>query len=201
MSDLEVLWLRTLQTVVDRAAHEIKDALNGVSLNIEVVRSRSRRADVAAADLAEFATAAGSQFETLVERTEALVFLARPQKRGSAVDIALTLRHLAALLVPVARADGAALKVSGWERPVPTTASADAVRLGIGAGLLQMAEQGGSCLLETTSGTVVRFSHESAETCTLDSAIAASLAEQNIVIQRADPGGKAGDLLMVFPGS
>ena len=70
MSDLEVLWLRTLQTVVDRAAHEIKDALNGVSLNIEVVRSRSRRADVAAADLAEFATAAGSQFETLVERTE-----------------------------------------------------------------------------------------------------------------------------------
>ena len=84
---------------------------------------------------------------------------------------------------------------------MPTTASAKAVRLGLAAGLLQLAEKGGSCRPEATSATVVRFSHESAETCSLDPAIAASLAEQNIVIQRADRGGNAGDLLMVFPGS
>lgn len=201
MSDIEVLWFRMLQRVVDLSAHEIKDSLNGVSLNLEVVKSRSRREGTAASDVAEFAAAAGSQLETLIERTEALVFLGRPPKRGSDVDVALTLRHLAALLVPAAGADGIRMSVSGWERAMPTTASAEAVRLGIGAGLLQLAQKGGFCRPEATSGAVVRFSHESAETCSLDSAIAASLAEQNILIQRADRGGNVGDLLMVFPGS
>ncbi|MGH7638155.1 MAG: hypothetical protein ACREOK_10940 [Gemmatimonadaceae bacterium] len=201
MDDLEVHWLRTLQTVVDKAAHEIKDSLNGVSLNLEVVKSRSRREGMAAGDLAEFATAAGSQLETLIERTEALVFLTRPHKRGSEVDVALTLRHLATLLVPAAHADGIRMSVSGWERQMPTAASAEAVRLGIGAGLLLLAEKGGSCRPEGTSVTVVRFSHESAETCSLDAAIAASLAEQNILIQRADRDSDASDLLMVFPGT
>lgn len=201
MSDVRVLWLRTLQAVVDRAAHEIKDSLNGVSLNLEVVSSRSRRQGVAAADLSEFARAAGSQLETLIERTEALVFLARPHKQGSEVDVALTLRHLAALLVPAAHADGVGMSVSGWDRQMPTAASAEAVRLGIGAGLLLLAEKGGSCRPEATSVTVVRFSHESAETCSLDAVIAASLSEQNILIQRADRGSDASDLLMVFPGT
>lgn len=201
MRDLGILWLRTLQTVADRAAHEIKDSLNGVSLNLEVVKSRSRRAGFEAADLTEFAMAAGSQLEPLIERTEALVFLTRPHKRGSEVDVAVTVRHLAALLVPAAHADGIRISVSGWERQMPTTASAEAVRLGLAAGLLQLAEKGGSCRPEASSVTVVRFSHESAETCSLDSAIAASLAEQNIVIQRADRGGNVSDLLMVFPGS
>ena len=200
MSDLEVLWLRTLQRVVDKAAHELKDSLNGVSLNVEVVRARSRKEGAAPSQLADFAAAAASQLETLSERTEALLFLARPHRKSEAVDVAQTLRHLATLMVPAARADGARLMVSGWERPAPTAATAEAVRLGIGAGLLRLAERGGSCRLETTSATVVRFSHESAETCNLDSAIAASLAEQNIVIQGADRGGTAGDLLMVFPG-
>ena len=80
MSELEGLWLRTLQTIVDKAAHEIKDSLNGVSLNIEVVRSRSEKEGPAAA-LSQFAAAASDQFETLSERAEALLFLARPQRR------------------------------------------------------------------------------------------------------------------------
>ena len=201
MSDLEVLWLRTLQRVVDLSAHEIKDSLNGVSLNLEVVKSRSRREGVAAADLAEFATAAGSQLETLIERTEALVFLTRPHKPGSEVDVALTARNLAALLVPAAHADGIRMSVVGWDRQLPTTASAEAVRLGIGAGLLQLAKKGGSCRPEATSVTGVRVSDEAAATCCLDSARTASRAEQVMVSQRADRSGEDGDLLMVFPGS
>jgi signal transduction histidine kinase len=203
MSDLvERLWLRTLQKVVDLAAHEIKDSLNGVALNLEVVRSRSQKEGGSTA-LAPFAEAASSQLETLSERTEALLFLARPRRKGSQSDVAQTLRHLATLLVPAAKADGGRLEVSGWEQPAPTAAGAEAIRLALAAGLLGLIEMGGTgrCSLDNSTGAVVRFSHESADACSLDSAIAASLADENIVIQRVDRGGKSRDLLMVFPGS
>jgi hypothetical protein len=202
VSELERLWLRTLQKVVDLAAHEIKDSLNGVSLNVEVVRSRSQK-DGSAAALSQFASAASNQLETLTERTEALLFLARPPRRGSQPDVALVLRHLAALLVPAAKADGGKLAVSGCETPAPTSATSEAVRLALTAGLLTLMEMGGSgsCSLKIGPETVVRFSHESAEACSLDSATTASLAEENIVIQREDGATQSGVLLMVFPGS
>jgi len=43
MPSVDVLWLDTLQRICTRAAHELKGALNGVSVNLEVVRSRSER--------------------------------------------------------------------------------------------------------------------------------------------------------------
>jgi hypothetical protein len=201
VTDLSILWLGTLQKVVDKAAHEIKDSLNGVSLNLEVVRSRSLK-EGSATGLSQFATAASSQLETLSERAESLIFLARPQRRGSQPDVALTLRHLATLLVPAAKADGGRLEVSGWEKAAPTAASPEAVRLALAAGLLALIEMGGSgsCSLNAELDAVVRFSHESAATCNLDSAIAASLAAEKIVIQVGDRDEKSSDLLMLFPG-
>jgi hypothetical protein len=202
MSDLERQWLRTLQRVVDLAAHEIKDSLNGVTLNLEVVRSRAQKEGASAA-LAPFAEAASSQLETLSERAEALLFLARPRRKGSQSDVAQTLRHLAVLLVPAAKADGARLEVVGWDKPAPTAAGPEAIRLALAAGLIGLMEMGGNgrCSLDSSPDAVVRFSHESADTCSLDSAIAAALADENIVVQRGDRGGKSSDLLMVFPGS
>ena len=202
VSELERLWLKTLQKVVDLAAHEIRDSLNGVSVNLEVVRSRSQK-EGTSGGLAQFATAAATQLETLTDRTEALLFLARPARKGSQSDVALVLRQLAALLVPAAAADGGNLEVSGWETSAPTSVPPEGVRLAVASGLLALLEKGGSagCSLETGTDAVVRFSHESAAPCSLDSAVAASLAEQNIVIQRGDPAGKSGDLLMIFPGS
>ena len=93
--------------------------------------------------------------------------------------------------------------MSGWEMPTPTTATSEAVRLALSAGLLTLLEMGGSgsCSLKFGPEPVVRFSHESAEACSLDSAIVASLAEENIVIQRGDGATQSGVLLMVFPGS
>jgi hypothetical protein len=104
--------------------------------------------------------------------------------------------------VPAAKADGGKLDVSGWETAVPTAAAPEAVRLALAAGLLALIEMGGSgsCSLHAGSDAVVRFSHESAATCSLDSAIAASLAVEKIVIQRGDRDEKSGDLLMLFPG-
>jgi hypothetical protein len=39
--DVERLWLAALQRAIGRASHDVKDSLNGVSVNLEVIRSRA----------------------------------------------------------------------------------------------------------------------------------------------------------------
>ena len=195
---IHALWQVALQEIVDRSAHEVKDSLNGVSLNLEVIRSRSTREGVAGKDLKDFAEAASGQFETLTGRVEALLALGRsPRAATKGADVAVILKQLATLLVPAAKADGRVLQVKGDERGVPTAAPALAVRLAIAVGLLTLVkgEKGGRCLLEGGAEPVVRFSHESAVTCSLDSAVAEALAGCNINTRRSDH-----DLLIEFPG-
>ncbi len=213
--DLNTLWLQALQEVVGRASHEVKDALNGVSLNLEVIRSRTQRDDVPGRNLATFATAASDQLELLTARTESMLFLARPHYSGSAdlpatggsgatrparpaapADVAATLKHLAALLVPAARSDGVPLDVGGHLGTAPTSAPAQAVRLALAAGLLDLIRHssGGRCRLNGGRETVVRFSHESARAGHLEPAIAKALAEHHIRIEQS-----ASDLAIVFP--
>jgi signal transduction histidine kinase len=209
-SHLDELWLATLQEVVQKAAHEVKDALNGVSLNLEVIRSRSARVDSDYSSLSAFAMAASEQLEALSARTEALLFLSRPQRPGNGpVDVAITLRHLGALLVPAAKSDGGFLSVEGTETSAPTAASTVATRLALAAGLLALTKEVGSrggasgdegrraqCRLESgDERIVVRFSHESAGTCSLEPAVASAIAEHGI-----ENGGSGSDLLLVFPG-
>jgi nitrogen fixation/metabolism regulation signal transduction histidine kinase len=221
-TDVTGLWQSTLQEVVQRAAHEVKDALNGVSLNLEVIRSRSQDegGGVDAASIAGFAGAAAEQLELLTERTEALLALSRPPKPSAGpCDVAATLRQLAALLVPAARADGGQLVVDVRLKSAPTSASADGARLALATGLLGIignrgewgrladherhAAGRGRCTLHgdeegVTSvpedEIVVRFSHESADTCSLDPAIAAAITSEGI---RYELTGS--DLSLVFP--
>ena len=195
MIDLDALWLRTLEDVINRAAHEVKDSLNGVSLNLEVIRSRSTSADASGQSFASFATAATDQLELLSARTEAVLFLARPAQEPA--DVAVTLKHLAALLVPAAKSESSSLLVDGYHRLVPTGASGPATRLALASGLLMLIKEGGRghCRLDATAGIVVRFSHESAAACTLDATIAKAIAEYSITNERSGM-----DLILRFPG-
>ena len=194
MTDLEQLWLRALQDVVGRAAHDVKNALNGVHLNLEAIRSRSQREGAKPRDLAAMATAAADQLEVLTDRTESLLYLTRPPRSPSApVDVAETLRHLAGLMIPTFR-DGSSLEVAGSETAAPTAAGFVATRLALASGLLALSKQGGAarCQLQTGSETVVRFSHESGSS--LDPAVVNALAEHQI---RTEQSGS--DLLIAFP--
>ena len=195
MIDVDRLWLRTLEEVVNRAAHEVKDPLNGVSLNLEVIRSRSSGPVANGQSFASFATSASEQLEQLSARTEAVLFLARPARDPA--DVALTLKHLASLFVPTAKSDGGSLTVDGYERSTPTGAPGQATRLALAAGLLMLTRGGGDsrCHLDSNGGTVVRFSHESADTCSLDSAVAKAIAEHSISSVRS-----GSDLILRFPG-
>jgi signal transduction histidine kinase len=193
VTNIEQLWLATLQEVASRAAHEVRDALNGVSLNLEVVRSRISRPDTRADSLGPFVSAAVQQLEILGSRAEALVYLSRTPKNGRS-DTALVLRHLATLLVPAAKADQIALSVSGHDRPAETAVQELAVRTALASGLLALIKEGGGeCRLEGQPDAVVRFSHESAEVG-LDKDVLAVLAKQGVRTKNTDSG-----LTLTFP--
>ena len=92
----ERLWVRTLGRLTEAAAHELRNALNGVAVNLEVVRSRAGRHDVAGDRLVPFAEAATGQLELATARAEALLALARPV-RGPA-DIGKVIRDTLTVL-------------------------------------------------------------------------------------------------------
>jgi hypothetical protein len=198
VTDLDELWLQALQQVVGRAAHEVKDSLNGVSLNLEVIRSRASRpnggGDTSTFNV--FATAASEQLELLAIRTEAVLFLARPAREPA--DVAVILGHLSTLLIPATKADGGRLAVDGYQTSAPTSAPAQATRLALAAGLLSLTNNGssGHCWLESGPEPVVHFSHESAVACSLDRAVASAVAGYNIRVEGLGP-----DLVVRFPGS
>jgi hypothetical protein len=99
--------------------------------------------------------------------------------------------------VPAAKSDGGTLVVDGVERAAPTSAPAMAVRLALAAPFLSLIKEGGKgrCRLESGGETVVRFSHESAGACSIDPAVAETLAEHEIQNKRS-----GSDLLLIFPG-
>jgi hypothetical protein len=190
--DLDKLWLATCQDIINRGAHEVKDVLNGVSLNLEVIRSRVVNPQASRNGLDLFAMTAAEQLELLSARTEAVLFLARPAREPA--DVAVTLKHLASLMVPATRADGGSLSVEGCWTSAPTTAGAQATRLALAAALLALTKTGGNsrCSLESHAETVVRFSHESAGV-SMDPTIVSAIAGQGIGHERS-----GSDLLLVF---
>lgn len=131
----DALWLDTLNRIAGRAAHELKGVLNGVSVNLEVVRSRSAKPDTAASAVASFSASAATQFDAVIDMTEALLALAR--RATGPADAGQVVRWVAALLGPVARVDGRDLAVDGSVSDLGTvSADPGAVRMAIGAVLL-----------------------------------------------------------------
>ena len=131
----DALWLETLQQICGRVAHELKGALNGASVNLEVVRSRSAKPDAAASAVASFATAAAEQLDDVIAMSEALLGLTRVAR--TPVELAPVVRRINALLAPAARAGGKILEISGsFDDLGATSADANAVRAAIGRCLL-----------------------------------------------------------------
>jgi signal transduction histidine kinase len=131
---VERLWLDRLYAIGRPVAHEFRNALNGVAVNLEVVRSRAH-GDAPAASVARFADTAADQLESLTGLTDALLALVRPVTEPA--DVADVTARLATLLGAVARPDGGAviLTVVPDGARVRTTVSGEALR-GLVAGLL-----------------------------------------------------------------
>lgn len=112
------LWLEVGQRIAGRAAHEVRNALNGVAVNVEVVRSRLARAAaepgaVPPASVARFADVAAAQLESLSALTDAVLALARPAPEPA--DVRRLLAPVAVLLDAVARSEGGSLTLEDEE--------------------------------------------------------------------------------------
>jgi signal transduction histidine kinase len=147
--DVRVLWLAVVQRMMGRAAHDVKDSLNGVAVNLEVIRSRAAREGTPAASIAPFAEAAGQQLERLTSLLEALLAVARSER--DPVNVGVALRRVAMLCAASSSADDA--KVVVEELPADdavTSLAGVVVRLAVAAPLLE-AVRGG-----TNGGSPVR---------------------------------------------
>jgi signal transduction histidine kinase len=161
---VDELWLDVLQQISARTAHELKGALNGVAVNLEVVRSRSARADAAAASVAPFASSAADQLAAVVEMSEALLNLARAAREP--LEIGETIDSLASLLVPSARADGVSLRIESTSRELragTVKPRGNVARLVIGATLLAALARKGDIRCRVELGEEVVVSIECAD--------------------------------------
>ena len=127
---LAELWLGCYERLAAAAAHEVNNALNGVSMNLEVVRLRARPGADAGL-VVPFAAGAVAEQEVTVALAGALVALGRTPARAAGADVAAVLGHAAALYAPLLRHQQVALAVDAPDVPVVTGAPARAVRLAV----------------------------------------------------------------------
>ena len=162
---MAALWLELQQRIASRSVHEVKNALNGVAVNLEVVRSRLARVGTEPSAVARYADAGAAQFETLTSLVEALLTLARPAT--GATDVLALLRPLVALLSAVVRPDGVGIEIAGTsvERGAAiTSAGAETVRLALASALLAAvdARRDVRCRVDVDEegSTIVRIGNE-----------------------------------------
>ena len=135
--DVASLWLATLQRAMGRASHDVKDALNGVSVNLEVIRGRSARPDAPAAAVASFAEASAHQLERLTNLIEAVLALGRAERQPA--DVLVTLQRVAVLCGASASSADAEVRIEpGDVESARTSVPGDAVRLALAAPLLEL---------------------------------------------------------------
>ena len=134
--DVGALWLRTLQRAMGRASHDVKDALNGVSVNLEVIRTRAERPNRPATDVAQFADAATNQLERLTALLDAVLALSRPERDPA--DVEVILKRIGVLCSASASASDAQVSVAsgGGTQDSLTRVDGAAVRLALLAPLL-----------------------------------------------------------------
>ena len=150
---LSALWLVTLQRLSDRTAHDVRNALNGVAVNLEVVRSRAARGADGTA-IASFAAAAAKEFELLTSQADALITLLRPA--NGPTDLGALLGRLVALVANAGKGR-IELDVPMSSGSVMSTADPMATRLVLSAALLgAMDREGGAtCRLRTETVATV----------------------------------------------
>jgi hypothetical protein len=197
-SSTEALWLETLGVLCDRVAHEVKGALNGVVVNVEVVRSRSEKPEVTGASLHQFAQSAAGQLEAVIAITEAMLALMRPPRRP--LNVAQTARNVEALIGPAARADDKTVEMRGiLDSLGATSADADVARLVIGAAFIAAVDASSVVVCSGTPGADAAVlcweCQESNGTFpAIDSAVLSLAASEGIDVQ-----GEGSRLSITFP--
>lgn len=181
------LWLDALERLCGRAAHELKGALNGVAVNLEVVRSRCERPETLASAVGTYANSASDQLGIVIETAEALLALARSAR--TPVEVARIARHVHALLAPAARSQGKRFDLSGpLDGLGATSAGASAARLSVAASAMAATDAWSHVVCRVPgdeSDAVLRLESRDAEpaACCIDGSIVDAVGRSGIRIQ------------------
>jgi signal transduction histidine kinase len=150
-ASLDALWLATLQKLAAHVAHDLKGALNGASVNLEVVRSRAERESTTGPDVHRYAVNAADQLAIVIRATGALLSLARGT-RGP-VEVSMVARQVASLLDDMGSVAGGRFEVAvEGGMAAETSAPLSAVRLAVAECLLAMS--GGSKVVQVRVSSV-----------------------------------------------
>ena len=132
---IDELWLRSLQKLAAYVAHDLKGALNGVSVNLEVVRSRSEREGAPASDVQKFSASASEQLAIVIRGTTSLLAASRAIK--GPVDVAAIARNLVNVVVDTYAHEGGSIDAHlEGGLPAETGAPGNLVRFAMAEALL-----------------------------------------------------------------
>ena len=172
-----VLWAETLQSLANLVAHDFRNTLNAVAVNLEVVRARSARGAEPGA-IAPFASTAANHFETAGGAAEALLALTRPE--AGKVDVAAFLVRLSRL---VAVGGPGKLRVTDRSdgRATPS-APADMVRTAVARSVLAALGAGEhvSCEISVDDGIFLRVTSASDALPPIDSELLTAVGVHGI---------------------
>jgi signal transduction histidine kinase len=191
---LDALWLRCQQRLAAHVAHDLKGALNGVSVNLEVVRSRAEDPNTHVSAVRRYAEAAGDQLGIVIKMSTALLSIGRAV-RGSA-EVSSVMRQIVALLEDTLRSDGAKIEllIEGGVAGA-TSASPSAVRLALAEPLMSAAAQKRDISIRVRAAAEPVVEIRSAATFEIFPDVGKVLANAGIVM-KADGHG----ISIVFPG-
>ncbi|MGQ0713554.1 MAG: histidine kinase dimerization/phospho-acceptor domain-containing protein [Gemmatimonadaceae bacterium] len=124
-------WLGALQHLAGRIAHEIKNPLNAVAVNLEVVRSRCERGGVEPSAVLPFATAAAGELERVSRLVETLLAVSRPAPAA----VAPLAAPLVTLYDVIAGAEGGSVTMDRIEGDTGIDIAPDDARAALAAAL------------------------------------------------------------------
>lgn len=190
------LWIGTLNRIGALTSHELRGAINSVSVSLEVVRSRCERPATVLADVAPFAEGASDQLGVVTSIADALLYLVRPAPERE--DIGATVRRLGVLLDAAAKSHGGALHVERTDDDgdTRTSAGSEASRLVLAAVLIEAIGTGATarCSIAVDSKVVVRVIRQGGEAPRIDEEIAAAARDAGIELRYAPS-----EVILAFP--
>ena len=193
VQSLDALWLRCQQRLVAQVAHDLKGALNGASVNVEVVRGRAGRPETPAANLLRYADAASVQLGVVIRMATALLSIGRGV-RGSA-EVSAIVRQLVGLLEDTLASDGARLDLAiDGGLAGETSAPPSAVRLAIGEALLSVVLKKRDVAVRVRAAATPTVEIRSASSVEILPDVGRALADAGIKIKMDGHG-----ISMVFP--
>lgn len=150
-------WLGALQSLAARVAHEIRNPLNAVAVNLEVVRSRCERGNVEPPSVLPFATAAAGELERVSRLVDALLAVARPARN----DLATLAGPVITLYDALAGAEGGSVAMDLSAGVTGIDVAADDARAALAATLDEMVGPGVAIrvhIVEDGNQVAARFS-------------------------------------------